>query len=233
MLTPRNLAIVAAAAGAFAGLPLSTAQACDNDRFPCPIVADSPTPETAEAPSRASPAAQPRKKASQSARQGDKPTAKVERDASQAPARPKASKPPVHEQAEAPPKAGKPPAPEQVDNSSAQKAAEAAPAALPPADQSRIGSAEPSESAPAPAAALAPASADGTGVVPSASDAAATTQSAAADGVHVVDPNEVNELDLAAADPAPPPAESSWLSYLLMTLGGALAAASTVRLFLF
>ena len=56
MLTPRNLAIVAAAAGAFAGLPLSTAQACDNDRFPCPIVVDS-AQETREAPSRASPAA--------------------------------------------------------------------------------------------------------------------------------------------------------------------------------
>jgi len=43
----------------------------------------------------------------------------------------------------------------------------------------------------------------------------------------MVDPNEVNELDLAAAPTRP--AESSWLSYLLATLGGALAAASTVR----
>ena len=232
MLTPRNLAIVAAAAGAFAGLPLSTAQACDNDRFPCPIVVDS-AQETSEAPSRASPAAQPRKKTGQTVRQGDKPTAKVEREAAeavQAPARPRASKPAVREQADAPVKASKPATQEQVDNSSAQKTAGAAPVvpALPP-DQSGIANAE---VAPAPAAGLAPAAAPGPGAGPSALDAAAT-QSTAAGGVQMVDPNEVNELDLAAADPAPTPAESSWLSYLLMTLGGALAAAATVRLFLF
>ena len=230
MLTPRNLAIVAAAAGAFAGLPLSKAQACDNDRFPCPIVVDS-AQETSEAPSRASPAAQPRKKTSQTARQGDKPTAKVEREASQAPqapARPRASKPAVQEQADA--KASKPATQEQVDDSVAQKTAGAAPVvpALPP-DQSGIANAEVT---PAPAAGLAPAAAPGPGAGPNALDAAAT-QSTAAGGVQMVDPNEVNELDLAAADPAPTPAESSWLSYLLMTLGGALAAASTVRLFLF
>jgi hypothetical protein len=52
--------------------------------------------------------------------------------------------------------------------------------------------------------------------------------------VATVDPNEVNELDLAAAapTPTPAPAESSWIKYLLATLGAALAAASTVR-FLF
>ena len=43
----------------------------------------------------------------------------------------------------------------------------------------------------------------------------------------MVDPNEVNELDLAATPAVP--ADSSWLSYLLATLGAALAAASTVR----
>ena len=57
---------------------------------------------------------------------------------------------------------------------------------------------------------------------------------AAANEVRVVDPNELNELDVAAASAAPPgSAESSWLSYLLMTLGGALAAASTVRFLFF
>jgi hypothetical protein len=45
----------------------------------------------------------------------------------------------------------------------------------------------------------------------------------------MVDANEVNELDLAAAPAAP--TESSWLGYLLATLGAALAAASTVRFF--
>ena len=45
-------------------------------------------------------------------------------------------------------------------------------------------------------------------------------------GVKMVDPNEMNELDLAAA---PTTAEASWLSYLLATLGAALAAASSLR----
>jgi hypothetical protein len=232
MLTPRNLAIVAAAAGAFAGLPLSTAQACDNDRFPCPIVADT-AQEATEAPARAAPAAQTRKKTSQTARQGDKPAAKVERESSQAAAPPKASKPPV-QQADTRAKANKPTAPEQIDDPSAQKAAEAMPAVSPAADQPLAGNTERNESAPAlaPAAAFAPASADSPGQAPSAPEAAAA-QTVATGNVQVVDPNEVNELDLAAADPPPAPAESSWLSYLLMTLGGALAAASTVRLFLF
>ena len=54
----------------------------------------------------------------------------------------------------------------------------------------------------------------------------------AAGSVATVEPNEVNELDLAAAAPTPAPAELSWIKYLLATLGAALAAASTVR-FLF
>ena len=46
-------------------------------------------------------------------------------------------------------------------------------------------------------------------------------------GVKMVDPNEMNELDLAATPAVPP--DSSWLSYLLATLGAALAAASSLR----
>jgi hypothetical protein len=42
--------------------------------------------------------------------------------------------------------------------------------------------------------------------------------------VQVVDQNEVNDLDRAAT--ATVPAESSWLTYLLLILGIALAAAS-------
>jgi hypothetical protein len=42
--------------------------------------------------------------------------------------------------------------------------------------------------------------------------------------VQVVDPNEVNDLDRAAA--ASLPAESSWISYLVLIFGAALAAAS-------
>src|SRR5262249_32828488 len=57
-----------------------------------------------------------------------------------------------------------------------------------------------------------------------------TTPTVPASAVKMVDPNEVNELDLAAAPTTP--AEASSLSSLLATLGAALAAASTVR-FLF
>src|SRR5262245_47902509 len=226
MLTPRNLVIVAAAAGALNGLPWSNARACDNDRFPCPIVQEAPTPDSAEATAKA----QSKKKSTQAV-QGEKPSAKAERDASQASARPKASKPSAQEQADSRAKAAKP-AGQQADTSGAP-AAEAAPAVVPPPEQSRSADAARIESAPvAPAAGVAPASADAAGMAPSAPVANAT-QTAAAGNVKVVDPNEVNELDLAAAAPAPAPAESSWLSYLLVTLGGALAAASTVRLFLF
>jgi hypothetical protein len=56
-------------------------------------------------------------------------------------------------------------------------------------------------------------------------------QAAAADpagAVRFVNSDEINEIDLAAAEPAP--ADSSWLRYLVATLGAALAAASMVRL---
>ena len=42
MRTFRALAVVTTAAGLLTGLPLSNALACDNDRFPCPIVSDAP-----------------------------------------------------------------------------------------------------------------------------------------------------------------------------------------------
>jgi len=48
--------------------------------------------------------------------------------------------------------------------------------------------------------------------------------------VRFVSSDEVNEIDLASREPEP--ADSSWLRYLLATLGAALAAASMVR-FLF
>jgi len=46
MLTLRSLAIAMAAAGVLAGLPARSAQACDNDRYPCPVVAQ---PQEADA----------------------------------------------------------------------------------------------------------------------------------------------------------------------------------------
>src|SRR5262245_52287906 len=99
MLTPRNLAIVAAAVGALAGMTWSKAQACDNDRFPCPVVSDAPAPDSTDA-GRSAPSGQSKKKPAQAAQQGEKPAAKSEHSAAQAPARPKASK--HTDQAEAP-----------------------------------------------------------------------------------------------------------------------------------
>ena len=66
MFTLRSLAIVLTGAGVFAGLPLTNAQACDNDRFPCPVVSEAPPQETIAEPA---PAAQPRKKAEHPSRQ--------------------------------------------------------------------------------------------------------------------------------------------------------------------
>jgi hypothetical protein len=48
----------------------------------------------------------------------------------------------------------------------------------------------------------------------------------AADGTPATEPDTTAAF---AAAPGPAPAESTWLGYLFMTLGGALAAASTVR----
>jgi hypothetical protein len=221
MFTPRTLAIMAAAAGALASLPLSHAQACDNDRFPCPIVQDTSTPDAAaDSSSRAAPT-QPRKKDNQ-ARKTDKASEKPEADASHKPAGAKPSKPAAQDQAASRSKASKPPAREQADASGAPVAAEA-PVSAPPAN---------AEIQAAPTANAAPAGAQAAAAAPSSATESATAP-AAGDSVQMVDANEVNELDLAAAAPTPEPTGTSWLSYLLVTLGGALAAASTVRLFLF
>ena len=76
MLTLRSLAIAMAATGVLAGLPARSAQACDNDRYPCPVVAQ---PQEADAPVRSP---QSRKKASRAA--DEKARAKTERQTSQA-----------------------------------------------------------------------------------------------------------------------------------------------------
>ena len=59
--------------GMFAGVGMNAAQACDNDRFPCPVVSEAVTQETAAAPAEPVQVAQPPKKASQSARPATKP----------------------------------------------------------------------------------------------------------------------------------------------------------------
>jgi hypothetical protein len=50
------------------------------------------------------------------------------------------------------------------------------------------------------------------------------TEAGKADAVQLVNPNEVNDLDRAAA--AAVAAESSWITYLLLIFGAALALAS-------
>ena len=72
MFTLRKGAIVLSF-GMFAGVGLNPAQACDNDRFPCPVVSETVTQETAAAPAEPVQVAQPPKKASQSARPATKP----------------------------------------------------------------------------------------------------------------------------------------------------------------
>ena len=101
MLTLRALAIVITGAGVFAALPVTGAQACDDDRYPCPIRVPQ---ETVEAPAQAAPAAaaQPQRKVSHPARANAKPQAKREQEAPRAAARAKPSKPAVQEQAAEP-----------------------------------------------------------------------------------------------------------------------------------
>ncbi|HET7019649.1 MAG TPA: hypothetical protein VFI58_02925 [Xanthobacteraceae bacterium] len=210
MLTLRALAIVITGAGVFAALPVTGAQACDDDRYPCPIRVPQ---ETVEAPAQAAPAAaaQPQRKVSHPARANAKPQAKREQEAPRAAARAKPSKPAVQEQAAEP---------------ISQKGADAAPAMEPPrTDQSAVAAAGTAWPALATTSAGAPAAAnaDATEAAQTNAVTAAATD-AVTNAVQVVDKDEVNDLDRAAA--ASGSAESSWLSYLLLILGTALAAAA-------
>jgi hypothetical protein len=213
MLTLRTLAIGMATAGVLAALPLTSAQACDDDRFPCPIVTDNSQSDAAETP---------RKKTNRAARPDEKARAKAERPAARAPAGGKESTPTAQAPAA---DAGSPP--------------EAVPAAASvperPAEQSAAAADITRNESPAAAAANAwlRANADGAETrAPSESGEGAADGAAGASlagGVRVVDPNEVNELDLASS---PAPVEGAWIGYLVMMVGGALAAASTARFFL-
>jgi len=202
----RTLAIAMAALGVLSALPVTSARACDNDRYPCPVV--SQTQDTAGAAAR-SPTPS-RKKTSRDARQDEKPRAKTEGEAS--PTSSRATK--------AIPLAGQ----EQAIVSGPQKSE----------DPARALNEVAREETPVAAGSA------GAGAQPPGGDEAMPVAAAneppvaAANEVRVVDPNELNELDLAAANADPAgSAGSSWLSYLLMTLGGALAAASTVRFLFF
>ena len=202
-----TLAIAMAALGVLSMLPATRARACDNDRYPCPIVAQ-PQDSTSAADRSPTPS---RKKASRAARQDDKPHAKREGEASRDTSRTtKVNAAAAQERAIiSGPRTSEDPARARNEVTREEHPVAAAPVASP----------------------VPPASA-AAGALTTAEDAIPPV--AATNGVRVVDPNELNELDVAAASAATSgSAGSSWLSYLLMTLGGALAAASTVRFLFF
>jgi hypothetical protein len=205
----RIFAIVIAGAAIFASLPLTNARACDDDRYPCPIRSEVLIVETDQAPDQVAPdqqqkkSAQPQKKAK--APTNEKAHAKRDREAPRTTASAQVSKPAV---------------PKQAPDAS-QKALEAAPAAVasPRADQQPLNDESRGGSVLATAGTAWPVSAINEGA------ADTHTADAASNAVQLVDPNEVNELDRAAG------VESSWLNYLLWTLGAALAAAFAMWFF--
>jgi hypothetical protein len=91
----RTFAIVIAGAGIFSSLPLTSARACDDDRYPCPIRSEALIEETIQAPDQLVPdepqkkVAQPQKKAKHPAKPDARAPAgaKVSKPAAQAPGR--------------------------------------------------------------------------------------------------------------------------------------------------
>ena len=217
MLTLRTLAIVVTGAGVFAGLPLTDARACDDDRYPCPVRLEALTQETADVPTPPALSAQPQKKAKQPAGPNEKAHAKREREAPQATARAKASKPAVQEQ---------------TTGSVSQKAQEANPAVVPsPRADEPLNGERRDERLVTTAGTAWPVlpNTEGAGVSAPGATGGEPTETANANAVQLVDPNEVNDLDRAAA--ATVSTESSWSAYLLLILGAALAAASAMWFF--
>ena len=211
----RAFAIGIAGVGVFACLPLMSAWACDDDRYPCPIRSEALIEETVQAPDQLVPdepqkkSAQPQKKAKQPASTNDKAHAKRDREAPRAPAGAKVSKPAAP--------------PEQAPDAVSQKLPEAAPAAAaaPRADEQPLNDESRGGSLVATAGTAWP-------VSPTTQDAAGTpgtsinTADGASNAVQMVDPNEINEIDRAGS------VESSWLNYLLWALGAALTAAFAI-----
>jgi hypothetical protein len=213
MLTPRNVVLVAAAAGALAGVPLSKGQACDNDRFPCPVIEEVPTQDSVDA-APAEPAPESKKKPKQAGQ--NSAMSKGERKTAPAPARPKPN------QANRAPKPGELAAHEQANSAGSPPPTPAAQVASPVPvlpEQFRDASTVRIESAPVPTAS---AKAEGAGGMPS-TPTFDTQQLAAAGDFRLAERNEV-------AVPASTSTGWSWL-YLLVLLGGALAAVTTVRWF--
>jgi hypothetical protein len=217
MLSLRTLAIIISAAGIFAGLPFTDARACDDDRYPCPPRLEASTQETSDAPTQPAPlaqsqkkSAQPQKKVKQPAGQNEKAQAKREREALRAATRAKVSKPALQEQA---------------PDSLSQKVAEVAPAVVPSSRANQPFNDTTRNENLVTAWPVLPNVEAADASAPEAT--AVESEAAKANAVQQVDPNEINDLDRAAAVPA----ETSWITYLLLILGSALAAASAVWFF--
>jgi len=200
-----RLMLAAGGAGLLASLPLSAARACDNDRFPCPVVVEAPAQEPA-ASTRSK-----RKKASQAARE-EKARAKPERSAPRAADGPKESKPGGHGQAAAsvPPQAVEAPPVMAASPLTDRWAGEHSPGG------NGVATAAPDGSIGTETDAVVVRTSRVDGVAP---------EEAEANTVQLVDSKEINEIDRIAIEQ-----ESSWNVYLLMLLGAALAAASAVCL---
>jgi hypothetical protein len=174
--------------------------------------------ETVQAPDQLAPdqqqkkSAQPQKKAKQPAPTNEKAHAKRDREAPRTTASAKVSKPAVREQA---------------SDAEPQKAVEAAPAVItsPRADEQSLNDESQGRSLLSTAGTALPVSPINEGAADTPAATSINTADAASNAVQLVDPNEVNELDRAAS------VESSWLDYLLWTLGAALAAAFAMWFF--
>ena len=152
-------------------------------------------------------------KVKQPAGQNQKAQAKREPEALRAATRAKVSKPALQEQ---------------VDSLS-QKVAEVAPAAVPSSRANQpLNDTTRDENLMATAVTAWPVLPNVEAADASAPEATAVDSEAAkANAVQLVDPNEINDLDRAAAVSA----ETSWITYLLLILGAALATASAVWFF--
>ena len=224
MLSLRTLAIIISAAGIFAGLPFTDARACDDDRYPCPPRLEASTQETSDAPTQPAPlaqsqkkSAQPQKKVKQPAVPNEKAHAKREREAPQATARAKATKPTVQEQ---------------TTDSVSQKAPEADSPVVPsPRADEPLNGERRDEGLVTTAGTAWPAlpNTEGAEVKVPGATGGDPREAADTNAVQLVDPNEINDIDRAAA--ATVSTESSWSTYLLLILGAALAAASAVWFF--
>jgi hypothetical protein len=214
----RELAIITTAA--LAGLLLINAQAraCDNERYPCPVVAEP------QEPARATPA-QPRKKAERPAKRDEKASSRTEREASRTSSHANETKSAADEEN------GNDLPRDAAENGPPKKRVAAGPTpALVPwwrVDRSLNDEVDRNES-PVSAAAAAWLILPNPEVNADPQTTPDVTEAPATDGVRMVDPSDVNELDLAAP---PAPAAPRWLYYLLAALSGAVAAGSTLRFF--